>query len=79
MKILKENKNTTKDLVSEWVMDRVEDCFDNLAIFLHAEIPAYNPDWCADDMGVHTTSTEAAMNQLAHAVVEELFANYKGE
>lgn len=82
MKILKESSRSSieicKDKVFDVVKDKINDCLDNLAVVLSSEISEYNADWCEDE-GIYTTATDKAIDNLALALVNEMFANHNGE
>lgn len=80
-KKLTEGVEEVKNLVYEYLYDKIDEINDNLAYVLHDAIPDYDVEWCIED-GLHDLvgKSEDAEDNYISALIDVLFANApKGE
>lgn len=73
---LAEGISDVKNLVYEYLYDKLTDLNDNLAYALHDEIPEYDIDWCVQDgLDDLVGNSELAQDEYVDALMKVLFAN----
>lgn len=73
----KPNVNVMRSKVKSFLRERINsEVEDNLAIYVHASMPDYNPDWCHEEgFGDVVNALDKAQKEYVNALTNLLFAN----
>ena len=73
----KPNVNVMRSKVKNFLRERINsEVEDNLAIYVHASMPDYNPDWCHEEgFGDVVNALDKAQKEYVNALTNLLFAN----
>ena len=73
---LTEDAQAVRELVSEYLNDKLVDLNDNLAFIIAKDIPDYNPEWCNEEgFGDLVDAADLAQDEYTEALLNLLFAN----
>lgn len=73
---LTEDAQAVRELVSEYLNDKLVDLNDNLAFTIAKDIPDYNPEWCNEEgFGDLVDAADLAQDEYTEALLNLLFAN----
>lgn len=73
---LTEDAKAVRELVSEYLNDKLVDLNDNLAFTIAKEIPDYDPEWCNEEgFGDLVDAADLAQDEYTEALLNLLFAN----
>jgi hypothetical protein len=73
---LTEDAHAVRELVSEYLNDKLVDLNDNLAFTIAKDIPDYNPEWCNEEgFGDLVDAADLAQDEYTEALLNLLFAN----
>ena len=73
----KPNVNVMRSKVKNFLREKINsEVEDNLAIYVHASMPDYNPDWCHEEgFGDVVNALDKAQKEYVNALTNLLFAN----
>ena len=73
---LTEDAQAVRELVSEYLNDKLVDLNDNLAFTIAKDIPDYDPEWCNEEgFGDLADAADLAQDEYTEALLNLLFAN----
>ena len=73
---LTEDAQAVRELVSEYLNDKLVDLNDNLAFTIAKDIPDYDPEWCNEEgFGDLADAADLAQDEYIEALLNLLFAN----